>query len=955
MDLPSAPTFLFTDIAGSTRLWEEDPEAMAVRVALHDELLHAVVEENGGAVFKGLGDGISAVFDSAANGLAAACAGQRTLQGQDWGSGGPLGVRMALHTGPVQERGGDFFGTTVNRVARLLVTAHPGQVVMTEATAAKMSDARPGGSSILDLGVHRLRDLSRPERVFQLDYPDLPSAFPPLRSMDAHLGNLPYRLTEFIGRDEEIPAVLDLVAGHRLVTLSGTGGIGKTSLALRVAAEVVDEFEQGVWLVELAPLTDEVQIPGVIAGLFGIDVSPGQDVTELLIRELTGKKLLLILDNCEHLVDGVAKLTDALLGMTERVRVLATSREPLRIGGEALYRVPPLDVPEEAASLDQLLEATAVALFADRAGLARSDFVLNGDAPAVAEICRHLDGIPLAIELAAARLDTMTVSQLADRLDDRFRVLARGSRVALPRQQTLEALVDWSYDLLTAPEQALLRRLGVFGGSFTLEAAAQVCSFDPLDRVEVVDLLDRLVETSLVMPPDLDSGRYRMLETIRAYARQRLDSGNETEPTMRRLADYLIGAGPPTYQGMSAGDYVEWWQWRADELENFRSGLNWALTTQQGTICGELAVELANYLWSASLGDEAATWVKASLELLVDELTPLRLRLLSLLAAFEVEFGDHIHAKTLVREVRADAEKLDDESTAAYMLVLEAEVELYEGALQTALALNAEAAERLRAVSDIRFLNTISVGVEILCALGRYDDAEALITQLDAYLPGSQIEGFEDSQKAVLRGLVASHRGDHVQAIELFGQGLNTAVPYGDLEHAAMLGATAYAEFGRGNYTEALPLIKKARSLFPESIANGLAWLEAIAAIIETAHRRLPTAAHFLRNALEAAARRNGTLDRDLVLTAAGEIALAVGRTTDAVVLLAAAVAARERVRGLVPHHWVRQHQERALDQLRESLDPGIFERLWEKGKGLTYEQAARRAIALVDDLTEEA
>ena len=471
-DLPTGEvTFLFTDVESSTALWEEQPEAMAVAVAEHDELLHRTVEANGGVVFKGLGDGICAVFASALGGVTAAQEGQHRLLSHAWSTSKSLRVRMAVHTGVAELRGGDYFGTTLNRTARLMGTAHGGQVVLTQAAASLVDHELRAGTSLLDLGMHRLKDLGRPEHVFQLKHPGLPDEFPSLRSLDLYGGNLPHRATEFIGRDGEIAQVGELVATHRLVTLRGTGGIGKTSLAIRAAAEIVEDFPDGVWLVELAPLTDDAQIPGAAAGLFGVEASGSEDVAEALIRHLTSVETLLILDNCEHLIDGAAAFADMLLRGTERVRVLATSREALRIGGEAIFRVPSLRLPAADSDPAGVAGAEAVALFTDRARLVRHGFAIDDtNTAAVIEICGRLDGIPLAIELAAARLDTMTVAQVAECLDDRFRVLTRGSRVAMPRQQTLEALVDWSHDLLTESDQILLRRLGVVGGSFTLSA-----------------------------------------------------------------------------------------------------------------------------------------------------------------------------------------------------------------------------------------------------------------------------------------------------------------------------------------------------------------------------------------------------------------------------------------------------------------------------------------------------
>jgi len=948
-------TFLFTDVESSTVLWEREPETMAAALADHDEMLYRAVEDHGGVVFKGVGDGICAVFDTARNAVAGAVDGQCCLLTHPWGASGPLRVRMALHTGPAQLRAGDYFGTTLNRTARLMATAHGGQVVLSEAATRLAADHLPPGVSLSDLGMHRLKDLSRPEHVFQLNHPDLPGEFAPLRSLEWHLGNLPHRLTEFIGRHAEIAQLRDLVGSHRLVTLAGVGGIGKTSLALRAAAEGIDDFSDGAWLIELAPLTDGTQIPGATAQVLGVETMPSQDVTAALIRHLEGLETLLVLDNCEHVVDAAAGFVDTLLHATEHLRVLATSREPLRIDGETVLRVPPLELPTADAPFDEFLDIEAVALFTDRAQLTRPGFAVDeSSAAAVIDICRRLDGIPLAIELAAARLDTMTTTQLAERLDDRFGLLTRGSRAALPRQQTLQGLIDWSHDLLTEPEQILLRRLGAFGASFTLHAAQQVCGFEPLQPSEIGERLDRLTETSLVLAPEPPSDRYRMLETIRAYARGHLDGNAETDPTMRRLAAYLLEAGPPTDLGLAQSDYLEWLQWRAAEQDNFRAALEWARTTNNGLLCGALGLEFYSYLADNSLVDEAEAWVESALDLLPDEPTQLRLRILTKLASSAIETIDHARALLSIGAMRTDAEVLGDEAAIAWALVLEARVTAEEGDLDSALAMNQQGMELLLAAGDLRFEGAILYGMDILLELGLYDEAETLVTRLESARTAFAAFVKGDHRIRAFRGTIAIWRGDYDQAVGLFESCIEPAREWGARELGAMLVQLGRAEFGRDSFVAAHELLQEGTAQFSERDVQYISWLPTIAALIELEIHGTEAATPHLLQSLDAGAVPYG-IAREEVLTVVGEVAFAAERPREATVFHAAAAAEWERTPGLVPEYWVRRRHGRAVEQLRQTLGAETFDRLYEQGKNLSYDQAAQRARALLDEALRRA
>ncbi|HSQ82297.1 MAG TPA: tetratricopeptide repeat protein [Casimicrobiaceae bacterium] len=543
-------TFLFTDIEGSTRLWDEQPERMKSALARHDAIARDAVESHGGHVVKMTGDGVHAVFADPLDAIQAVLQMQFALTEPQPANGLQLRARCGLHAGISERRDNDYFGTVVNRAARIMGSAHGGQVLLSDAVATLVGEHHPAGFALRDLGRVRLRDLASPERVYQLLHPKLRAEFPPLRSLEATPNNLPQQVTSFVGRDRELAQARDLLTRGRLLTLLGVGGLGKSRLSLQIAAEMLDAFPDGVWLVELASIADERLVPLSVASALGVKEESGHPVQEALVRYVADRQLLIILDNCEHLIGACAHLAKALLQSGAHVRILATSREALRIAGETTLQLPTLSVPDPDAvpALSDLREIDAIRLFLDRATAADPGFHLDEhNAAATTEICRRLDGIPLAIELAAARVRVLPVDRIAARLNDRFKLLTEGDRTALKRQQTLRALIDWSHDLLTPVERALFRRLSVFAGGWTLDAAEAVATGADVDETDVLDPLTRLVEKSLVAP-DADGSRFRFLETIREYADEQLrDSGEEGDVRMRHLQWYLalFEAGRP--------------------------------------------------------------------------------------------------------------------------------------------------------------------------------------------------------------------------------------------------------------------------------------------------------------------------------------------------------------------------------------------------------------------------
>ena len=604
-------TFLLTDIAGSTRLWEEHGDAMGAALAIHDELLRSAITMNGGVVVKTMGDGMLAVFDRAIAAVDAALQAQRALRDTAWGPTGPIRVRMAVHSGTAESREGDFFGQALNRDARILAIGHGGQVLLSAVAAALTRERLPADVDLLDLGSHRLRDLDRPEQVFQVAVADLPREFPPLRSLSTRRSNLPVPLTSFVGRQRELAEVDQLIGRVRLVTLIGTGGTGKTRLMLEVAGRVAQRFEDGVWVAELAPLGDPGEIGPEIARALGVSELPGRPALDLVADFVTSKELLLVLDNAEHLIDGVARIVERLLAVAPRLRILTTSREALAVPGEAVVQVPSLSCPVAAeqhgftgdgpaTDLADASATEAVALFTERASAVLPSFALTGtNVSAVAEICRRLDGIPLAIELAAGRVAAMSPEEIAVGLGDRFRLLTGGRRTSVPRQQTLHALVDWSWDLLTDDDRRLLRRLSIFVGGWTVAAAARVAGEPGAGDgvMDTIDALTRLVDRSLVVVDRGAATRYRMLETIRQYAREQLiKSGEAVEVAGAHLRFFaaMAEAASPELRGPSMVDWLD----RLDtEIENLGAALEWSLEAEPETAI-RMGIAMLGY-WTA--------------------------------------------------------------------------------------------------------------------------------------------------------------------------------------------------------------------------------------------------------------------------------------------------------------------------------------------------------------------
>jgi predicted ATPase/class 3 adenylate cyclase len=628
-------TFLFTDVEGSTELWERHHDAMRSALADHDAMLREAVEAHRGAVFKTVGDAICAAFLRPEDALAGALEAQRRLAAHTWPA--PierLRVRMAIHTGSAVETDGDYYGPTVNRVARLMSIGHGEQILVSSTSALLLRDVLPPQTSLSDLGSHRLKGLSHPETAYQVVAEGLREDFPALHSLDAQSNgvpshNLPLPLTSFYGRDGELGALTRELEEHRLVTLTGFGGVGKTRLALEAGWSFLEQFPDGVHVVELAPLSDPALVAPRIATTLGLPEQTGQLPGNLWVDALRAKHALLIVDNCEHVLQAVGDVVEKLLQRCPDFRVLATSREPLRVRGERVVRLTPLALAAAGAPAGATRTAPAVSLFLDRISDTAPDFsVADDDAEswrAIESVCSKLDGIPLALELAAARVSTLGLQTLERGLENRFRVLRGGSRTSLPRQQTLLATLEWSYAVLDEREQSVFNRLGVFAGTFSAEAVAAVCSDDQIDPDDVLDILSSLVDKSLVVAAGArPATRYRLLETTRAYALQHLVADPGATAARRRQVEYFHALSLHLNATFGHGPLAEWFATYSQDVDNFRAALSWSIDESGDVLLGTgILWNLRRLIEWLNLNAEGLTWCQKALSALGSAAPPM--------------------------------------------------------------------------------------------------------------------------------------------------------------------------------------------------------------------------------------------------------------------------------------------------------------------------------------------
>ena len=843
--LPAYPsgtvTFLFTDVEGSTALAQHDPHAWSAARDRHHAILRSAIESHDGYVFQVIGDAFCAAFSTAGDAVLAAVDAQRELAGTGLARsseravpGTPVRVRMGIHAGEARLRpDGDYEGyLTLACVQRIVSAAHGEQVLVSQAAAELAQASAPDGVRLRPLGAHRLKGFDQPERLYQCEAEGLRAGFPPIRSLIGNPNNLPLALTSFVGRAAEQAEIGGLLSSgpSRIVTLTGVGGTGKTRLALQVGGEVLERFDDGVWLIELAPVSDPVRVPDTIAAALAVREEPGRALRDTLADHLRDRATLLILDNCEHLIVACAELAEHLLRQCRALYILATSREALGIPGEVAWNVPSLTLPPADADPATVLRSEAAQLLIERAAAANREFTATGDnAPAVAQICRRLDGIPLALELAAGRVRSLRVEEVAARLDDRFRLLAGGSRTALPRQRTLLGTIDWSHSLLDDPERALLRRLSVFAGGWTLESAESVCAEGPGD---VLDVLSGLVAKSLVVF-DEGAGRYRMLETIRQYAGDRLlDAGEGDEYRARNLVHFarLANEAGPKLLGAELSRTLAVLD---AERDNLRAALGWAL--EQGephvTTGGELVQALGEFWTLRGQHYEAREWHRRAVEVVLKP-SPLRARLLERYGSFEWQQGDLREARVHIEEaVRlCQAVSVPDEVTADTKHVL-GHVLFDQGDHAAARAALGDSRAMYQGIADdnLAAILTSDLGM-VAFHLGDLDSAECSFEEALGIFRRLGNEGYAADTLARL-GDVARTQGDAELARARYEESLAIARPLGlKPELAQALHRSACLRLREGDVAEGRTRLRESLALQQE-IGNRQGIAECLGAI----------------------------------------------------------------------------------------------------------------------------
>ena len=746
VDIPSGTvTFLFTDIEGSTKLAQAHPDRWESLREKHHAMLKEAIESKRGHIFQIIGDSFCVAFHTAGDALRAAIDGQRALSRMNDDGGRTnssfilhnssllLKVRMGIHTGEAEARNGEYRGyLTLSMIQRVMSAGHGGQILLSGASEILLRGQLPAEVSLRDMGERKLKDIPQPARIFQVVAPDLQSDFPALRALDVFPNNIPTQLTSFIGREKEMLEATQMLQQSRLLTLTGSGGTGKTRLSLQAASSLLEQFKDGVWLIELAPISEPALVPNTVANVLRLRVEDSRPLMDVVMDWLRDKEALLILDNCEHLLDACAQFANTVLQNCRVARILATSREALGIAGEVAYRVPSLPTPNEATDIKHLETFDSVKLFVQRATLTLPTFQLtDANASLVAQICSRLDGIPLALELAAARVRALSVEQIAERLDDRFRLLTGGSRAALPRQQTLRALIDWSYQLLSEEERLLFRRLAVFVGGWTLDAAESVCGEERIvpaggSGLDILELMTRLVDKSLINVEHSGSeSRYRRLETIRQYAREKLFETDEVASLRDAHLAYFAGLAERAEHGLQGRAQKQWLARLEAEHDNLRGALEWSLKSQPETGL-RIAVALREFWDTHGHLTEARKWLGIFMDA-TKELPPTSLRVKALFARalFASRQGDAEGWKTHQDEGFALAESLEDARGIAQGLVSQGLFkEYFENDLEAAESFYRRALEYGRKLNEKLLIGQL-LGPLAGCSLKRYEYARA--------------------------------------------------------------------------------------------------------------------------------------------------------------------------------------------------------------------------------------
>ena len=955
-DFPSGTvTFLFTDVEGSTRRWERDSPATRTAIERHFALLDDAIVSHNGVRFKSIGDSVQAAFPTALDAVLAAATAQQALAKEDWGTLGPIAVRMALHTGAATPRDGDYLAPALNRLARLLAAGAGGQILVTEATRQLVRDDLPTGMQLLDLGEHQLRDLRDAEHVFQLTTPDLPRDFPPLKSMARQSHNLPLQLTPFIGREGLVAAIRSQLErpAVRLLTLTGPGGVGKTRLALRTAADLVEAYADGVWFVALASVATSTLVAATIAEALGVREAPGEPIEETLRAYLQPKHLLLVLDNFEHVLDA-SPLVSELLAQCPAVQVLATSRGPLHISGEFEFPIPPLELPaaDGGVGLDEAEASEAVRLFIDRAHAVQSHFQLTEEnAATVVAICRRLDGLPLAIELAASRIRLLPPNALLARLDSRLSLLTGGERDRPERQQTLRATIAWSHDLLDQAEQVLFRRLAVFVGGWTFEAAEAVVPGNGLDpALPVLDGLEALHDSSLIRREESAnedasaSPRFSMLQTIHEFGTEQLAASGELAAMKEKHASFFLALAVEAEPHLTGPAGVTWLDRLDADHGNLRSALGWL--ESQGSVERpvRLAAALWRFWWIRGHITEGRKLLAAALAIAGSVRTPARAAALDGAGVLAETQGSYSEAEARHRESLALSQELGDTIGVARALdnlgvvaLGRGEIDLAAVHLEESLALARESGDGVLAATALNDLGNVAFARDDL------DRAEALYKESLALR--RQTGSISDIARSLNNlGSVAFNRGDFDRASDFYRESLALYRDARDTWGAAgALINLGTANYRRGDVPRAAAMLEESLSLFREVGDTRSAALAALnlADALRDSHDLKQATAHYQ----EALVTFGDISDQKRVvdsLLGLASVLVREGAFKDAARLLGAASSLS------IEHSQGSSETVRAAadaDAIRSALGEDEFSTDWESGRELSLEAAVEAAF----------
>lgn len=944
--LPSGMvTFLFTDIEGSTRLWERHGSAMGTAVALHDAILSDAIAAHQGHVFKTVGDAFCAAFSTVPDALAAVLAAQRALVAERWPETGPLRVRMAIHAGEAEERDDDYFGPAVNRVARLLSTGHGGQVLLSGAAVERLEQPLPAGASLRDLGERRLKDLIQPEQIHQLVVAGLPDAFPPLNSLDARPNNLPLQPTALLGREAELAEAKVRLREPttRLLTLTGTGGSGKTRLALQVAADLIDDFAHGVWFVDLGATSEPALVLSEVARAIGLREEGGGTIEEQLRDHLRDKEILLLLDNFEQLLPA-AKTLARLLSTCPKLKLLVTSRAPLRIAGEQEFPIPPLPVPDprRLPDLAHLEAFPSVELFVARATAIKPGFALTAaNAPAVAAICVALDGLPLAIELAAARVRMLAPEAMIKRLEERLKLLTGGGRDKAERQQTMRGAIAWSYALLAEPDQLLFARLSVFAGGCTFEAAEVVVN--GTGDLDLFDGIGRIVEHSLLRQEDGPAGepRFRMLATIREFAEERLVERGEAEALKQAHAANFLDFAEAAKSELAGPEQGKWLDRLETEHDNLRAAIEWYGHKAETTDQLRLVSRLFRFWLVRGHLSEGRARLEQALAAATDAPPVLRAEAMNAVGALASARGEYDAAERRYEEALALYRSVPDDGGIAHVLDNLGFVAEMRGDFSRATSLYEEALALNRTLGDKgRLPDSLNSLGAVALAQGDYGRAETLFDEcLALWRTAGDERGIGMALNAL--GAIALHRNDPGRAATLFEESLAAQRAVGDkLSIAHSTGNLAHARHRQGQLEEACELLDEAQRLYDElgdkgGVAFALAHLGRVVRDQEDLHR----ATELIVSALVLAQELGEMTQIAECLDAIADLACARGEVDRAARLCGAVESLRETIG--VPRPPVHQADfDRVVETARSTPGEASFAAAWSEGRAMGVEEA---------------